>query len=72
MRCLYLIVYANLLGKWTELGDNDYIENETSEIYVNYHLSKQEISSLNKFLSVVHNNQVFHVHISQIQWISSL
>lgn len=67
-----MVVYANLLGKWTELGDGDKIEDEISEIYVNDELSKKKISTLNNFLNVTHNSQIYHIYISQIQWISSL
>lgn len=67
-----MVVYANLKGAWTELGDNDYIENETSEIYVNEYLSKKNPSTTNRFLRIIHNNEMFHVHISQIQWKTSI
>lgn len=65
-----MVVYANLLGRWTELGDNDYIEDETAEIYVNFKLSKEKLVTTNQFLEVSHHNLIYHVHVSQIQWIS--
>ncbi len=67
-----MVVYANLKGKWTELGDNDYIEDETSEIFVNEYLSKKTLSTTNKFLRVIHKNEMYHIHISQIQWKTSV
>ena len=65
-----MVVYANLLGHWTELGDGDYIEDETAEIYVNFMISKKDSIIPNKFLEIDHNNTIYHVHPSQIQWIS--
>lgn len=67
-----MIVYANIKGKWTELGDDDYIEDETSEIYVNDCLSKKTLSTTNQFLRVIHKNKMYHIHISQIQWETSV
>lgn len=67
-----MVVYANLKGVWTELGDNDYIEDETSEIFVNDYLSKKPLTTTNQFLRLIHKNQMYHVHISQIQWITSV
>lgn len=63
-----MIVFANLNGKWTELGDDDYIEDETAEIFVNSNLSKNISKFSNSFLEVSHGNLIYHVHISQIQW----
>lgn len=65
-----MMVYANLLGRWTELGDDDYIEDETAEIYVNFQISKKESVIPNNFVAVSHNNLIYHIHPSQIQWIS--
>lgn len=63
-----MVVFVNIVGKWTELGDGDYIENQPAEIYVNDILSKENIHSLNNFIKVTHNNLIYNVHISQIQW----
>lgn len=63
-----MIVFANLTGKWIELGDNDEIEDTPVEIFVNNNLSKNELNSLNKFLQISHNDFIYHIHISQIQW----
>lgn len=67
-----MVVYANLLGKWTELGDEDMIEDETAEIYVNFELSKKNLNTTNQFLNVIHENEIYHIHVSQIQWKSAL
>lgn len=67
-----MVVWANLKGIWTELGDGDYIEDETSEIYVNFELAKKKLSTTNQFLSIIHDGEIYHTHISQIQWISAL
>nr|DAX64901.1 MAG TPA: hypothetical protein [Caudoviricetes sp.] len=67
-----MVVYANLKGVWTELGDNDYIEDETSEIFVNDFLSKKNLSTTNQFLRLIHDDKMYHIHISQIQWITSV
>ncbi len=63
-----MVVYANILGQWTELGDEDLIENEPAEMYVNYQLSKEELTTLNKFIKVSHKNLIYSIHISQVQW----
>ena len=63
-----MVVYANLCGSWLELGDDDCIDGEPAEMFVNYTLSKNELNSLNKFLRVSHKNLIYNVHISQIQW----
>jgi hypothetical protein len=63
-----MVVFANIVGKWIELDGEDCIEDQPAEIYVNYILSKENINSLNKFLKVAHNNLIYNVHISQIQW----
>ena len=63
-----MVVFANLNGKWIELGDNDFIENEPAEIFVNDNLAPNETNCINKFLKVSHNNFIYHIHISQIQW----
>lgn len=65
-----MIVFANLTGTWTELGDNDFIEDEPVEMFINYKLLKENSIPLNNFLKVSHNDLIYNVHISQIQWLS--
>lgn len=65
-----MVVFANLTGKWIELGDNDYIEDMPSEIYVNEKLSNQNDFSSNNFLKIEHDKFIYNVHISQIQWLN--
>lgn len=50
---------------WTELNDNDTIDNLTPGIW----FSKVN-DSTKKFVSVKHNNQMYRVHISQFQLFS--
>lgn len=64
-----MVVFANLTGTWTELGDNDSIENEPVEMFVNYKLLKENFIPLNGFLKISHDDFVYNVHISQIQWL---
>lgn len=63
-----MFVYANLCGKWIELNSDDYIEDEPSQIFVNDYLSKETLPTTNHFLRISHNHEIFHIHISQIQW----
>lgn len=65
-----MVVFANLAGQWTELTGNDTIENEPAQIFVNDNLSKLECHLLNDFLCIEHSNFIYHVHISQIQWLN--
>lgn len=63
-----MVVYANLAGNWEELGDNDLIEDQPAEIYANDYFVKKFSIPRNNFLKVSHNDLVYNVHISQIQW----
>lgn len=65
-----MVVYANLAGKWIELGDNDYIEDEPAEIFANFKLEKENFRPSNNFLKISHGTLTYNVHISQIQWAS--
>ena len=63
-----MVVFANLAGTWTELGDNDLIESQPAEIYANENFFKTFSIPNNNFLKISHNDLVYNVHISQIQW----
>lgn len=63
-----MVVYANLAGNWEELGDNDLIEGEPSEIYANENFIKTFSIPNNNFLKISHKDLIYNVHISQIQW----
>ncbi len=65
-----MVVYANLAGEWIELGDDNLIENQPAEIYVNENFMKSSSIPNNRFLKISHKNLVFNVHMSQIQWAS--
>lgn len=62
-----MAVYANILGNWTELGDNSSIEDMVPEQYVNEVLTKTNISTANTFVNVSHDFNDYVLHISQIQ-----
>lgn len=63
-----MVVYANLAGKWIELGDDNFIENQPAEIYINENFMKSSSIPNNSFLKISHKDLVYNVHISQIQW----
>ena len=62
-----MIVYANILGKWTELGDNDLIEDMVPEQFVNDVFLKKYANKSSDFIRVTSNYNDYLIHISQIQ-----
>lgn len=63
-----MVVYTNINGQWIELGDDDFIENEPAEIYINENFIKSSIYKTKDFFQISHKNLVYNVHFSQIQW----
>lgn len=61
-----MFVYANLLGTWTLLNEHDLIESKHPVDFISNDL--MDYNEHNKFVKVIHNNQNFFIHISQIQF----
>ena len=68
-----MIVYANLLGKWTELTDEYTIDGTTPEKFVENILIGPDAYKTsritNSFVEIMINNTAYHVHESCIQYI---
>lgn len=62
-------IYANLLGVWTELTDDDNISGQPPAYFVDQTLVSKELTELsNNFVEVTSNNVKYYVHISCIQY----
>ncbi len=67
-----MFVYANLLGEWKELTDDNSINGYTPTKFVEEVLLSQnnlsELSLTNNFVEVLIEHDAYHIHISCIQF----
>lgn len=59
-----LKIYANLLGRWTELTENDTINDFSPEKFISKHLNYNNDDTL----SIKKNNVIYVIHKSCIQY----
>lgn len=65
-----MFIYANLIGNWTELSEDDTICGTPAYEYVEEEITNTDNTNRNNgFLQVIHNDKKYHIHYSQIQWI---
>lgn len=67
-----MFVYANLLGKWTELTEDDSIDGCSPDKFVKDILLSENgyenFKSSNEFVEVLINKDAYHIHKSCIQY----
>lgn len=67
-----MFVYANLLGKWTELTEDDTIDGSNPEQFVENCLiaenAYENFKFNNEFVEVVIGKNAYHIHKSCIQY----
>lgn len=65
---IIMFVYANLLGKWTELTESDNIEGGLPQTYAEQVLLNPEYQGVEKdFIEVTVKNTTYYLHKSCIQ-----
>lgn len=67
-----MFVYANLLGTWTELTDDDIVDGISPVNFVEKVLLAEDgyenLKINNEFVEVIVNNNAYHIHKSCIQY----
>ncbi len=67
-----MFVYANLLGIWTELTEDDTINGMSPINFIEKVLlaenSYESLKITNEFVEIIINNNAYHVHKSCIQY----
>lgn len=59
-------IYANLIGKWVELKENDTINNENPLLWIEEHNINDP-----QFITISHKNTGYRININQIQVVSN-
>ncbi len=67
-----MAVYANLLGKWIELTDDDIVDGLPPEKFIEQILVAEDAHENSKitngFVEIVHDNEAYHIHETYIQY----
>jgi len=62
-----VFVYANLLGEWTELTEDDKINGSSPQIFIEQILLNPKLQNNTDFVKLIKENNTFYLHKSCIQ-----